>query len=150
MTPKEQVEELQKCADRHRALHADRMKFEYHVLVTALTFYATATWAIVQYSHAGAWIRSATAAGFAFLAYMASALLRSLHASNQINIAIAENYEAQIVELLSLPRNPIPAHLQRKDFNRVREVPFTTGNWGFQCATVWGFALVGILVILTG
>ena len=149
MTPKEKVEELQKCSNRHRDMHKTRMQVEYHVLVTALTFYAAATWAVVQYATLGLYIRVAISVGFIFLSFFASALLKRPHMANQVNIAIAENYEAEIVKLLEPQTNPIPERLQRRDYNHVRLVPFVVSNWGFQSATIIGFSLVGIILIWT-
>jgi hypothetical protein len=149
MTPKEKVEELQKCANRHRDIHKTRMQVEYHVLVTALTFYAAATWAVVQYPSLNLPIRVAISIGFIALSFFASALLRGLHAANQVNLAIAENYEAEIVKLLEPQTNPIPERLQRRDYNHIRTVSFLVSNWGFQSATIIGFSLVGILLIWT-
>lgn len=39
MSPKEKNEELQKCADRHRAIHDWRQKLESRVLFTSFSFY---------------------------------------------------------------------------------------------------------------
>ena len=149
MTPKEQVEELQKCADRHRDMHKARMQVEYHVLITALTFYAVATWAVVQHAIIGTSIRLAISFGFFALALFASTLLKRLHAANHVNIAIAENYEAEIIKLIEPQANPIPERLQRRDYNYVRSVSFIVSNWGFQSATVFGFAVVGVILIWT-
>lgn len=149
MTPKEKVEELQKCANRHRDMHKARMQVEYHVLVTALSFYAAATWAVVQYATLGLPIRVAISVGFILLSFFASALIKRLHAANQVNIAISENYEAELVRLLEPQTNPIPQQLQRRDYNHIRPVPFLVSNWGFQSATIVGFSLVGIILIWT-
>jgi hypothetical protein len=149
MTPKEKAEELQKCADRHREMHKARMQVEYQVLITALTFYAAATWAVVQYASLGMWMRLAISAGYVALAVFASALLKRLHAPNQVNIAIAENYEAEAIKAVEPAENPIPERLRRTDYNWIRSVPFLASNWGFQSATVAGFAAVGIILIWT-
>lgn len=149
MTPKEKAEELQKCADRHREMHKARMQVEYHVLITALTFYAASTWAVVQYAILGTCMRLAISAGYTALAVFASVLLKRLHAANQVNISIAENYEAEIVRVVEPVDNPIPERLRRTDYNRIRSLPFLASNWGFQSATVAGFAAVGIILIWT-
>lgn len=149
MTPKEKAEELQKCADRHREMHRARMQVEYQVLITALTFYAAATWAVVQYGNLSTWMRVAISAGYVVLAVLASALMKRLHAANQVNIAIAENYEAEVIKVVDPAENPIPERLRRTDYSRIRSVPFLESNWGFQSATVAGFAVVGIILIWT-
>ena len=149
MTPKEKAEGLQKCADRHRDIHKARMNVEYQVLITALTFYVASTWAVIQYASLGAYMRVAISVGYLALAVFTSALLKRLHAANQVNIAIAENYEAETIRVLELHKNPIPERLRRTDYNRIRSVHFFASNWGFQSATVAGFAAVGIILIWT-
>lgn len=147
MTPKETTEELQKCAGRHRDIHKARMQVEYHVLVTSLTFYAATTWAVVQLDTVGVCLKLVVSNGFILLAVFASVFLKRLHKANQVNIAIAENYEAEIIRILEPQTNPIPLELQRTDFNKIRSVTFFESNWGFQSATVVGFAVVGIILI---
>lgn len=149
MTPKEKAEELQKCVDRHREIHKARMQVEYQVLITALTFYAAATWAVVQYASLSMGMRLAISAGYVALAVFASVLLKRLHAANQVNIAIAENYEAEVIKALEPIENPIPVRLRRTDYSHIKTVPFLASNWGFQSLTVAGFAAVGIILIWT-
>lgn len=149
MTPKEKAEELQKCADRHREIHKARMQVEYQILITALSFYAAATWAVVQYANLGMGMRLAISAGYVALAVFASALLNRLHAANQVNIAIAENYEAELIKTFEQLENPIPQRLRRTDYSQIKPVSFLASNWGFQSVTVAGFAAVGIIVIWT-
>jgi len=87
MTPKERVEELQKCANRHRDMHKARMQAEYHVLITALTFYSAATWAVVQDATVGLPLGVALSIGLIALSVFASALLKRLLEANRVNNA---------------------------------------------------------------
>ena len=147
MTPKEKVEELQKCADRHRDMHKARMHVEYQTLITSLTFYCIATWSVIQSISLNMPSRLVISCGFIILALFASTLLKRLHHANQKNIAMAENYEAEIIKHLEPNTNPVPEHLRRKNYDEVKSVPFFSSNWGFQSATVFGFALVGIILM---
>jgi hypothetical protein len=146
---KEKIEELQKCADRHRAIHDSRLKVEYRILITLIGFYASATWAILREGPFDTPIRWAVSVGYLILASFTAALLYRLHKSNQVNKAVAENYEAEIIELLDLIQHPIPKKFRRTDRGLVPKVKFLISNWGLQALFVFCFAIVGSLLILT-
>ena len=149
MNAMEKIQELNKCADRHRAIHDNRQRIEYRVLVAVLTFYAGSTWAILKHDSVilPFAVKLTVSAGYFILATITSAFLRRLHFANQVNIAIAENYETEIIQLLELTKNPIPKGFQKTDYDKVRPLKFPISNWGWQTVITLCFALIGLLMV---
>jgi len=144
------VQALQKCADRHRYVHDARQKVEYKVLITALTFYVGATWAIGKHDvDMQEWAKIGVTLAFFALAVVTSFLLKRLHFSNRVNISISENCEAEIINLLQLSRNPIPEKFQKRDYDNPRHIQPFPSNCVWQCTAVWCFAVVAALLIWT-
>lgn len=144
------IAELQKCADRHRAIHSERQKLESRVLFTVLTFYAGTTLAILKItSSPDVVLRVGISVGFLAFAVLTSALLKRLHFSNRVNITIAENFEAEVIRMLDLPRSPIPQAFQKAEteFDNVRNVTFLGTNWGWQSSMMFAFAIVCSLLL---
>lgn len=148
MTPKEKSEELQKCADRHRAIHDWRQKLESRVLFTSLSFYAGATFAVLKLETSPSEsVKYALSISYLLLAFITSILLKRIHLANQVNVAISENYEAEIIKVLEIDPNPIPKDFQKPDYNLIHPVKFFKSNWGWQTCVTSGFAFAGILLL---
>ena len=149
MTDHELVQELQKCADRHRTIRNNRIKVEYRVLITTLTFYVAATFSILKSEiDLSIFARATLTIAYFLLALLTSRLLFSIHSSNRTNIFISENYENEILKHLNLTENPIPSKLQRKDYNAIPKMSLHNSNWGWQSFGVLCFAFVSIILII--
>jgi len=105
MEDKDKLENLRFLSESHRNLHQQRRIIELRVLLTTLSLYALAAFAVLKGEFKqvpSTSILVAICLCFFVVGCLASAYLKRIHYANRINISLAEAAEKGMTKLLDL------------------------------------------------
>lgn len=144
MEDKDKLESLRFISELHRKLHHQRRTIELRILLTTLSLYALAAFAVLkgEFKHdpnesiiIAVWIC------FILVACLASAYLLRVHNANRINLTLSEAAEKEISNVLDL-NGLKKAFEDAKDY---RPRPFLTLIW--QTAIIFSMGIGSALII---
>ncbi len=139
----DKLENLRYLSELHRKLHQQRRAIELRVLLTTLSLYALAAFAVLKGEVTQAFDRSiivAVCACFFVLGCLASAFLQRIHKANRANLNLAEAAEKEMVELIGLKN--------LKDTSKAaeRERPHPNLGWIWQTAIIFSMGSGSALI----
>lgn len=145
----ERLSSLQYLSENHRTLHQQRQRMEQRVLLTTLTMYVLAAFAVLKgevHGEIPLGIRAGVPVVFLVVALLAIAYLYRIHRANHINIRLAEAAEWEIVLLVESVK--MPEALQNLESER--------SGWGilhplwWQGGVILTFAIGSAIIIWLG
>ena len=137
------LEQLRFLSETHRTLHEQRRRIEQRVLLTTLSLYVLAAFAVLkgEIKEITTGLKFGLWAAFFILALIAAAYLRSIHRANRINLSIAEAAEGDIGKMVDSER----VNEVLRDASMERVHPFW--SWWWQATTIFVVALASVLMI---